>query len=251
MRFGGIAVQFDGFLGCRLGLGPRFAGGDKAFVVPGPEVRIRESRECRRKGWTDPDGVLVLRDRFLQVLVARAIEEISTLEIRIVRFGIHARRSGQPRLLARGELHVDLPGDRRGQFRLQRQHIARAALEALGPEMLVRTRVDQLRRDPHFVAGSRHRSFHDRVHVELPGDVRRRRPILALELHRRSARDDAKLADGRQVGGQFIGHPFSEVVLAGIARVIVERKHGDRSNDSRGATALETTGARDPDITNR
>ena len=235
MRFGGIVVQLDGLLGCRLGLGPRFAGGEEAFVVAGPEVRIRQSGECRRKRWTQPDGFLELRDRFLQVLVARAVEEISTLEIRIVRLGIHARRSGQPRLLARGQLHVDLPGDGRRQFRLQRQHIARAALEALGPEMLVRPRVDQLRRDPHLVAGSRHRSFHDRVDVELPRDVRRRRPILAFELHHRAARDDAKLADGCEVGGQFVGHPFGEVVLAGIARVVVERKHGNRSNDSRGA----------------
>ena len=149
------------------------------------------------------------------------------------------------------QLHVDLSGDRRRQFRLERQHVARAAFEALGPEMLVRPRVDQLRRDPHLVAGSRHRTFHDRVDVELLRNVRRRRPILALELHRRSARDDAKLADGRQVRGQFIGHPFSEVVLVGIARVVVEWKHGNRSNDSRGARRRERAGRKNPDVTIR
>ena len=153
VRFGGIVVQFDGLLGCRLGLGPRFGGGEEAFVVPGPEVRVRQSRERRRKVRTQPDGFLELRDRLLQVLVAWAIEEVSALEIRIVRLGIDARRGGQPRLLARRQPHVDLPGDRRRQFRLERQHVARAALEALGPEVLVRPRVDQLRRDPHLVAG--------------------------------------------------------------------------------------------------
>ena len=57
---------------------------------------------------------------------------------------------------------------------------------------------------------------------------------LALELHHRPARDDAKLADRRQLGRQLVGHAFGEVVLVGIARVVVERKHGNRSDDTGG-----------------
>ena len=110
-------------------------------------------------------------------------------------------------------------------------------------------RIDQLRRDPHFVSRSRHRTFHDCIHVQLLGNVRGRRSILALELHRRSAGDDAKLADGRQVRCQFIGHPFSEVVLVGIARVVVQWKHGNRSNDScgvrRGRSRAQESGRHD------
>ena len=96
--------------------------------------------------------------------------------------------------------------------------------------MLVRSRVDQLRRDPHRVADPANRPFHDRVDVQDSGDFRRRRPLRALELHHRAARDDAKLADGCEVGRQLVGHPFGEVVLVGIARVVVERQHGNRSN---------------------
>ena len=36
VRFGGIVVQLDGFLGCRLGLGPRFGGGEKALRCTRP-----------------------------------------------------------------------------------------------------------------------------------------------------------------------------------------------------------------------
>ena len=41
-------------------------------------------------------------------------------------------------------------------------------------------------------------------------------------------------------GGQFIGHPFGEVVLGGIAGVVVERKDGDRSDDAGRSRRLAT-----------
>ena len=68
------------------------------------------------------------------------------------------------------------------------------------------------------------------VDVERLRDLRGRRPTVALELHRRAARDHAQLADAGEVRGQLVGHPLGEVVLAGIARVVVEREDGDRSD---------------------
>src|SRR5437773_5662405 len=100
-----------------------------------------------------------MRDRLLEVFVAGAIEEVPALEVRVVRLRIDGAGAGQPRPLGRRELHVDLAGDRRRELALEREYVARAALEAPGPEVLVRPGVDQLRRDPDFVAGSDHRSL--------------------------------------------------------------------------------------------
>lgn len=125
---------------------------------------------------------------------------------------------------------MDFPRDRRRQFVLQRQHVARVPLETLGPKIPVRPSIDQLGGDPNLVAGSKHRALHDRVDVERLSDLRGRRPTASLELHRRAAGDHANLADDGKLRRELVGHALGEVVLAGIARVVVERKHGDRSD---------------------
>ena len=101
----------------------------------------------------------------------------------------------------------------------------------------------ELGRDPHPVARPQHRTLHDRIDVESSSRSPASAAAAAPELHRRSARDDPKLADRREVGRQLVGHPFGEVVLAGIARVVVEREHGDRSDGSGAGAGAGAPGA--------
>ncbi len=147
-----------------------------------------------------------------------------------MRLGVHRRRCSKAGLLPRRQLDVDGTRNGRGQLGLQRQHIARLALEGLAPEVPVGPGVDQLRSNPHSVARADHRSLHDGIHIQELRDLRRGRTIAPLELHRRPARRDPQLADRRQVAGQLIRHPLGEIVLRGVTRVVVERQHRNRTD---------------------
>ncbi len=114
---------------------------------------------------------------------------------------IHLRGTGQAGLLARGELDVDLARDGRREFILQGEHVARIGLEALRPKMPIGPGIDQLRGDANLVAGAEDRAFDHGIDVESVGNLRCRRPLFTLELHGRTARDDAQLADGGEIGG--------------------------------------------------
>jgi hypothetical protein len=98
MGFGGVGVEPDGRFRGRSCLWSRFARGQKTFVVTGPQESVRQSRVRRRKVRAQLDRPFEVRDSLLQIVVTRAIEKISPLQVRIVRLGIHAARSGHPSL---------------------------------------------------------------------------------------------------------------------------------------------------------
>jgi hypothetical protein len=64
--------------------------------------------------------------------------------------------TGQSHLLLGRHFHADLAGNRPRNLALQCQNVAQIALIALGPELLIGLRLDQLRRDPHPVARAQH-----------------------------------------------------------------------------------------------
>jgi hypothetical protein len=85
----------------------------------------------------------------------------------------------------------------------------------------VTARFDQLRCNAHTAFGAGDRTFHHRIELQLPADLRQ--GILgALETHRRSSRHDAQGTDLGEVGDQRIGHSVGEVLLLPVAREIFE-----------------------------
>ena len=58
------------------------------------------------------------------------------------------------------------------ELALQGQDVAQVAFVLLGPEVRVRSGVNQLRRDPHAPVRPQHRAFDDGIDVERLRDLR-------------------------------------------------------------------------------
>jgi len=111
---------------------------------------------------------------------------------------------------------------------LQPQDIAEIPLIRLRPEVLIRRGLDQLGRDPHAVARAHHRSFHNTIHPQLPGNLRHTL-LRASVAHRGGPGDHAQGADFSQVRNEFVRHPIGKIVLLLIARKIFEWKNDQGS----------------------
>ena len=234
MRLRRARIERHRLVGGRPGFRLGRRGGDEPLVVPRPEVCVGETRVGRSERRIQRDRLLELLDGLVQILVARAVEEVAALQVGVVGPGIHAGGRREARLLAFGETHVDLARDGGGEVALQREHIVRAALEAPGPEVAVGAGIDELGGDPDPIPGTDYRAFDDGVDVQRLRDLRRGRPVRAPELHGRAARDHPELADGGEGGGQLVRHPLREVVLGGVPGVVVQGEHGDRPDGDGG-----------------
>src|SRR5205823_9201737 len=82
---------------------------------------------------------------------------IAAPQISVVRFGIDSVGLGQQGALFGSELDTDFLGDVPGDFTLQGKNVLQVALIALGPQVSVTARFDQLRGDAHSVARAQDR----------------------------------------------------------------------------------------------
>ena len=115
-------------------------------------------------------------------------------------------------------------GDALRDLVLHGKHVGQVAIVAVGPEMVPGFAIDQLRRDPHPIAGAPDAAFDHVTHAQLArhlADVHGR----TLVGERRAARNHKKLAVARQVGDDVLGDPIGEIFLFGIAAHIGERQH--------------------------
>ena len=110
---------------------------------------------------------------------------------------------------------------------LRLQQIGAGRVELFGPEVRAAPGVDELGVDPRPIAARLHRAFENIAHAQILAD-RLGVDRLALEGHRRVARDDEGIAEARETGGQSVGQGVDEVVLPRIAAQIGERQHDDR-----------------------
>ena len=109
---------------------------------------------------------------------------------------------------------------------LDGEDVLQLAIVALGPEMRVMGRVDQLRGDAHPVAGAPHAAFDEVADAEPAGDVLCL-DRLSLERERRVARDDEQRAKARKLSDDVLGYPVAEILLLGITGHVGERQNGD------------------------
>ena len=122
-----------------------------------------------------------------------------------------------------------MEGDRNppGDLVLQREQIARIALEPLGPDMRVGRGVDQLGRDSNPLARALNAAFEHIAHAELSPDLLRADP-LSLIGKGRIARDHKTCSNPRQIGGQVFGDRVGEIFLSPIVAAIGKGEHDDR-----------------------
>src|ERR1700722_1583332 len=89
------------------------------------------------------------------------------------------------------------------------------AVVALGPDVRVGRRVDQLHGHVNIVGRALNGAFQDAVDVEFAGNVGQG-PFCAFVLHDARAGDDAQVAILGEGGDEFVGHAVGEVVLGGV-----------------------------------
>ena len=87
--------------------------------------------------------------------------------------------------------------------------------------------VDQLRGDPHPVAGLAHAALEHVADAERLGHVRHGDRCLLVD-EGRVAGDDVQLGQLREIGDDVLADAVGEILLLGIAAHVVEREHGDR-----------------------
>jgi hypothetical protein len=92
--------------------------------------------------------------------------------------------------------------------------------------MLVAVGGDQLRRDPHPVAGSTDGPLDDGLHTQLLGDLRQV-AVGALVGHGGGPGDHSHSADRSQPSHYVFRHAVAEVLVVGIAAQVRERQHHD------------------------
>src|SRR6266700_5752070 len=96
-----------------------------------------------------------------------------------------------------GQLGPYFNGDSPSDIILKSEDVAQVALEALGPEMFLLLRLNQLSRDPHPVARPEYRAFDYGFHVELAGNLQERL-LGAFVAPHRGAGNHANLGDFAQ-----------------------------------------------------
>ena len=134
---------------------------------------------------------------------------------------------GKPRLFGRAERDFERVDDAVRDVVLDLEDIGQIAVVAVGPQVTAGCRVDELRGDPHALAGAADGAFEHRPHAKLAADgadVDR----ASLVSEARIARDYRQAGDLRQVGDDVFGDAVGEIFLLGIARHVGEWQNGDR-----------------------
>ena len=184
VRFGQAVVELQRLEGGRArgrrGLGRR----DHLHrCAEHPALRIGDPRMGQRVVRVDGDGPLEVLDAAVQVGTAPVV---AAADVRLVRFDVDRSRAGEAGALLRCERDLDLIRDGARHLALQVQHVAQVALVGVCPQVPVRGRMDELRRNAHPLACSHHRALDDTVHAQLARDLRHRLRR-ALVVHGRRA----------------------------------------------------------------
>ncbi len=113
----------------------------------------------------------------------------------------------------------------RGDLALDTEQVAHRTIVALGPEVLVRGHVDELRGDAQLITSTLHTAFEDGADVQLRTDLLDGKRI-TLVLHAGGARDHVQVLDLGELRDDVLRKSIAEELLVGIAAHVHEGQHG-------------------------
>ena len=175
----------------------------------------------------------------------RPVDHLLGLDIVLARALVMQHLGGQRALVGRhaGRLHardlVVLGGfqaarqggdDGAGDLVLHGEDIVELAVVALGPDVHVGRRVDELDGNAQPVARLAHAALDQIARAELLGDLAHV-DGLSLVDEGRVARDDEQFAPAAQLCEDVLGEPIGEEFLLGIAAHVGERQDGNAGLD--------------------
>ncbi len=153
VRLGQRTVKLEGLpCGC-LGFRESLLGGQNC-IRTSSQHRVGVSQPGVTQGVSRIffDCLLEVFKALLECFRRPLVPIISPFEIKLVGLGVDRACACQARLLLGRHLDLDLAGNGSCDFILQAEDIAQITFIALGPQVLVRSCLDQLRRDAHPVA---------------------------------------------------------------------------------------------------
>lgn len=103
---------------------------------------------------------------------AAQIPRLLALQVSFVRLGIHARGTRKAPLDLAREPESNLAGDGASYFTLQFQNVADVAVIAVGPDVCLVARLDQLCSHANALALPPHAAFQQIIHAELSSNLR-------------------------------------------------------------------------------
>jgi hypothetical protein len=176
-------------------------------------------------------------DRTPRALDVELREVKLALQVSVIRFETLVTRFRGHALLLPEQRHAQLIGDRFRDLLLQREDAPQLAIVGLGPTLTPISGLHERNADAHAIPCFPHAPFQQMRHPESAADCARiLRP--AFKPERRSAPDDAQLADLRERVDQLLGESIGEILLRGISASVHERQHRDRLRSVGNSAAL-------------
>ncbi len=211
---------------CRL-LDLRLALSGAPTEITRHQHHERQHAVCRRIVGVALDRLLESCNRGFALGLGQPPEQGVCLNHRLPSAEILRRAGLRADTLGLQELRLDCSDNLPGDFVLQGEDVCQIAVVAVGPDVVIRRGIDQLRGNAHTITALAHAALQHVAHAQFAGDALNV-DRLALVGERRIARDDEEPAQLRQTSDDVLGNAVGEIFLLGVATHIGERQHGDR-----------------------
>ena len=170
MRLCKLRIEFHRLECCFLRFCDGFPRRDRLQSWTERHISLRDSRIRQRAIRVSIESFTIKPERLVHIGSIAFVPEITPLQIQLVSNGVDRARTFECLLLARSHVERYLLRDRSRNFTLDGENVAHVAVVSARPQAAI-VGSDQLRSDVNTVSRALHRTFYDRVHLQLMGDL--------------------------------------------------------------------------------